>query len=111
MNTDKYVMTSVKFLSLELKDLSQQWKELIIQLKFKKNNKTYNIIYWGMSSLAAENMLSCFLLPSLTPYVEKIIRTFLNLFRRDRSATDYARCSNLNIENNSNTIRQLIACL
>jgi hypothetical protein len=48
-----------------------------------------------MSSLSAENnILSCILLPSLTPYVEEIIRTCMNLFLHDISTTDDGRFSN-----------------
>jgi len=40
MNTEKKVVLSVYLLSLELKELSQQWKELIIKSNFKTGNKT-----------------------------------------------------------------------
>lgn len=57
--------------------------------------KTDNSTDWGKSSLSAENnILSCILLPSLTPYVEEIIRTFINLFLRDISTTDHVRFIN-----------------
>jgi len=54
MNTEKKVVLSVYLLSLELKELSQQWKELIIKSNFKTGNKTDISTDWGMSSLSSE---------------------------------------------------------
>jgi len=39
MNTDKYVLMPINLLSLELKELPQLQKELIIQSNFKKGNE------------------------------------------------------------------------
>ena len=66
-----------------------------------------------MSSLSAEiNILSCILLPCLTPYVEEIIKTFMNLFRHDRSITDHVRRSNQKLEKSRDTVKaeSHIAC-
>jgi hypothetical protein len=93
-------------------ELSDQWKESIIVLIYKKNGKTDLNNYHGISSLlsASYKILSNILLSILSPYVDEIIRDHHCRFQHNRSTTDQIFCIRHIVEKkNGSTMRQCVS--